>query len=85
MWKYILNLCVLTISISKKQLQSSSAHSRGTVVTAIKYTFTDQAQIYGDLLRPLIVDFLSLIKDQDLVSIAKLLVLLYYNPKKRKE
>ncbi|RUS33043.1 hypothetical protein BC938DRAFT_473352 [Jimgerdemannia flammicorona] len=50
----------------QKRLQSSSPQTRGTVVTAIKYTFTDQAQNYDDLLRPLIVEFLSLMKDTDL-------------------
>jgi hypothetical protein len=40
---------------------------RGTVVTAIKYTFIDQAQHYDELLNPIIVEFLSLIKDEDLV------------------
>ncbi|RUS15704.1 armadillo-type protein, partial [Endogone sp. FLAS-F59071] len=52
----------------QKRLQSSSAQTRGTVVTAIKYTFTDQAQNYDDLLRPLIVEFLSLMRDNDLVG-----------------
>ncbi|CAG8443165.1 10301_t:CDS:10 [Ambispora gerdemannii] len=49
-----------------KRLRHSSAQTRGTVVTAIKYTFTNQGQQYDELLRPLIVDFLSLIKDNDL-------------------
>ncbi|CAG8576615.1 11916_t:CDS:10 [Ambispora leptoticha] len=49
-----------------KRLRHSSAQTRGTVVTAIKYTFTNQGQQYDELLRPLIVDFLSLIKDSDL-------------------
>ncbi|KAH8556542.1 armadillo-type protein [Umbelopsis sp. PMI_123] len=50
----------------KNRLTSPSAHVRGTVVTAIKYTFIDQAQHYDELLNPIIVEFLSLIKDEDL-------------------
>ncbi|ORX91195.1 Cullin-associated NEDD8-dissociated protein 1 [Basidiobolus meristosporus CBS 931.73] len=50
----------------KAQLQSASPHTRGTVVTAIRYTFTDQTQSFDDLLHPLIVEFLSLMHDGDL-------------------
>ncbi|CAG8442544.1 4300_t:CDS:10 [Funneliformis mosseae] len=50
----------------QKRLRSISAQTRGTVVTAIKFTFINQGQGYDELLRPLIVDFLSLIQDNDL-------------------
>ncbi|KAL1924349.1 uncharacterized protein VTP21DRAFT_7384 [Calcarisporiella thermophila] len=50
----------------QKRLQSASPQTRGTVVTAIKYTFTDEKQSYDDLLRPLIFEFLSMMKDGDL-------------------
>ncbi|CAG8499329.1 3773_t:CDS:10 [Diversispora eburnea] len=50
----------------QKRLRSGSAQTRGTVVTAIKFTFINQGQEYDALLRPLIVDFLSLIQDSDL-------------------
>ncbi|PKK63192.1 TIP120-domain-containing protein [Rhizophagus irregularis] len=50
----------------QKRLRSTSAQTRGTVVTAIKFTFINQGQAYDELLRPLIVDFLSLIQDNDL-------------------
>jgi len=36
------------------------------VVTAVKLTFINQGQQYDELLRPIIIDFLSLIKDGDL-------------------
>ncbi|CAG8653965.1 18991_t:CDS:10 [Rhizophagus irregularis] len=52
----------------QKRLRSTSAQTRGTVVTAIKFTFINQGQAYDELLRPLIVDFLSLIQDNDLVA-----------------
>lgn len=37
------------------------------MVTAVKFTFINQGQQYDELLRPIIIDFLSLIKDGDLV------------------
>ncbi|KAG0233459.1 Cullin-associated NEDD8-dissociated protein 1 [Actinomortierella wolfii] len=48
------------------RLRSPSPHIRGTVVSAFKYTFTDHTRSYDELLQPLIVEFLSLMKDQDL-------------------
>ncbi|ORZ05672.1 armadillo-type protein [Lobosporangium transversale] len=48
------------------RLKSESAQIRGTVVSAFKYTFTDNTRSYDELLRPLIVEFLSLMKDKDL-------------------
>ena len=42
-------------------------------MTAIKYTFIDQAQHYDELLNPIIVEFLSLIKDEDLVCDCRVL------------
>lgn len=47
-------------------MRSDSPQIRGTVVSAFKYTFTDNARSYDELLRPLIVEFLSLMKDKDL-------------------
>ncbi|KAF9091293.1 Cullin-associated NEDD8-dissociated protein 1 [Mortierella sp. AD031] len=48
------------------RLRSDSPQIRGTVVSAFKYTFTDNTRSYDELLRPLIVEFLSLMKDTDL-------------------
>ncbi|KAG0210629.1 Cullin-associated NEDD8-dissociated protein 1 [Mortierella sp. GBA30] len=48
------------------RLRADSPQIRGTVVSAFKYTFTDNTRSYDELLRPLIVEFLSLIKDKDL-------------------
>ncbi|KAF9154219.1 Cullin-associated NEDD8-dissociated protein 1 [Linnemannia schmuckeri] len=50
----------------QSRLRSDSPQIRGTVVSAFKYTFTDNARSYDELLRPLIVEFLSLMKDKDL-------------------
>jgi hypothetical protein len=40
------------------------------VASAIRYTFTDTASSYDDILAPFIVEFLSLMHDSDLVRVA---------------
>ncbi|OZJ05135.1 hypothetical protein BZG36_01399 [Bifiguratus adelaidae] len=50
----------------QKRLHSSSPQTRGMVISALKFTFTDQGQSYDELLKPLIVEFLSLMQDSDL-------------------
>ncbi|KAJ7751005.1 armadillo-type protein [Mycena maculata] len=43
-----------------------NAATRATVVSAIRYTFAETSMSYDELLAPLLVDFLSLMLDQDL-------------------
>ncbi|KAJ7479952.1 armadillo-type protein [Mycena galericulata] len=43
-----------------------AAATRATVVSAIRYIFAETSQSYGELLVPLLVNFLSLMLDQDL-------------------
>jgi len=50
------------------RIREPSAATRATVVSAIRYTFADTSQSYDELLAPLLVDFLSLMLDSDLVS-----------------
>ena len=50
------------------RLNSTNAHARSTVLAAVRYTFTAKSADYDDLLRPMIVDFLKLMKDSDLVK-----------------
>ncbi|TPX69285.1 hypothetical protein SpCBS45565_g02598 [Spizellomyces sp. 'palustris'] len=52
----------------QSRLAASNAHARATVVTAIRFTFTEHVEHedFDTLLRPLIVDFLRLVKDDDL-------------------
>ena len=57
------------LPLLQSQLQSSSADIRATVASAVRYTFTDTAASYDDILAPLIVEFLSLMHDKDLVSL----------------
>ncbi|KAI9599345.1 armadillo-type protein [Syncephalis fuscata] len=49
------------------RIQSDSARWRAASIAAVKFTFTSvQSRAYDDLLRPLLVEFLSLMKDDDL-------------------
>ncbi|KAJ3158045.1 Cullin-associated NEDD8-dissociated protein 1 [Geranomyces variabilis] len=53
----------------QSRLSSPNAHARATVVVAIRYTFTEHARQNEDfdaLLKPVVVDFLRLVKDSDL-------------------
>ncbi|RXW15834.1 hypothetical protein EST38_g10023 [Candolleomyces aberdarensis] len=48
------------------KIRDTSPATRATVVSAIRYTFADASQSYDELLSPLLVDFLSLMVDDDL-------------------
>ncbi|KAJ3156741.1 Cullin-associated NEDD8-dissociated protein 1 [Geranomyces michiganensis] len=53
----------------QSRLSSPNAHARATIVVAIRYTFTEHARQNEDfdaLLKPVVVDFLRLVKDSDL-------------------
>ncbi|XP_054136757.1 cullin-associated NEDD8-dissociated protein 1-like isoform X1 [Melozone crissalis] len=50
----------------RKQLSAGSPHARSTVVTAIKFTITDQPQPIDALLKGCIGDFLQTLQDPDL-------------------
>ena len=54
------------LSNLKQHLNSSSALTRSTVVTAIKFTISDQPQGIDSLLRSCIGDFLKTLQDPDL-------------------
>ena len=49
-------------------LESELAHVRGTVITALKYTISDQPQQVDIHLSKYIGDFMGAISDPDLVS-----------------
>ncbi|GAA5875492.1 hypothetical protein JCM16303_000646 [Sporobolomyces ruberrimus] len=51
----------------------TSAHERATVVAASKFTFTQDSTSYDELLAPLIVELIGLMKDRELVSFQLLL------------
>ncbi|XP_065063149.1 cullin-associated NEDD8-dissociated protein 1-like [Rhopilema esculentum] len=50
----------------QEKLTSKSAYVRSTVVTAFKFTITDQPQPIDDMLKQCVTHFLSLITDEDL-------------------
>ena len=58
----------------RENLKSQSGFVRSTVVTALKYTISDQPQPIDSLLHDCIGEFLSTIGDPDLVSTATLAV-----------
>ena len=50
----------------QKHLNSSDSSVRGMVISAIRYTFTDTLASYDDLLRPIVVDFLTvMVEDKE--------------------
>lgn len=50
-----------------KDLLRSTPHDRALVAAAIRYTFIDTSSTYDELIAPVIVDFLSLMQDENLV------------------
>ncbi|PPQ63540.1 hypothetical protein CVT24_004770 [Panaeolus cyanescens] len=49
------------------RIRDTNPDARATVVSAIRYTFADTSSSYDQLLSPLLVDFLSLMVDENLV------------------
>jgi len=47
----------------------SSPSNRAIVAAAVRYTFIDTSSAYDDLIAPIIVDFLSLMHDENLVRL----------------
>ncbi|ODN76121.1 hypothetical protein L202_06053 [Cryptococcus amylolentus CBS 6039] len=50
-----------------QQLLQSSPANRALVAAAVRYTFIDTSNGYDELISPIIVDFLSLMKDENLI------------------
>ncbi|TFY80959.1 hypothetical protein EWM64_g3046 [Hericium alpestre] len=48
------------------RLRDPSATTRATVLSSIRYTFADSSQAYDEILAPHVLDFLSLMLDEDL-------------------
>ena len=51
------------------RLTSPSAHVRAAVATAVKYAVVDPCQDYDELLKNIMVQFLTLLQDDDLVGL----------------
>lgn len=52
----------------QERIQDPSSAARATVISAIRYTFAESTQAYDELVGSMIMDFLSLVTDRDLVS-----------------
>lgn len=86
MWvsSHILEFCLVDYLLYQARIHDKNAATRATVVSAIRYTFADTSQSYDELLAPLLIDFLSLMLDEDLVRIllssfrtSRILIVLY--------
>ena len=53
----------------QERIQDHSPAARATVISAIRYTFAESTQAYDELIGSMIMDFLSLIADPDLVKL----------------
>lgn len=53
----------------QNRIKDVNPTSRATVVAAIRYTFAESSPAFDELLGPMLIDFLSLMLDPDLVSI----------------
>lgn len=58
----------LSFPLLQANLESDQPHVRGTVITALKYTISDQPQEVDTQLSKYIGDFMVAISDPDLVS-----------------
>jgi hypothetical protein len=65
----MLLLCAEVMELTSPQsLLESGARNRAIVAAAVRYTFIDTSSSYDELIAPLIVEFLSLMRDENLVS-----------------
>ena len=53
----------------QERIQDPSPAARATVISAIRYTFVESSRGYDELIGSIIMDFLSLIADPDLVRL----------------
>lgn len=53
---------------TRQNLLRSTAANRALVAAAVRYTFIDTSSAYDELIAPIIVEFLSLMHDENLVS-----------------
>jgi cullin-associated NEDD8-dissociated protein 1 len=51
-----------------QNLLTSSVRDRALVAAAVRYTFIDTSSSFDELIAPIIIDFLSLVSDENVVS-----------------
>ena len=57
----------LSVKFGQSRITDENPAARATVLAAIRYTFAENSQAYDEALSPVIMDFLGLITDSDLV------------------
>lgn len=66
---YPVKISNLSIPIMiQNRIKDANPTSRATVVAAIRYTFAESSPAFDELLGPILIDFLLLMLDPDLVS-----------------
>lgn len=59
---------LILILLFQARIRDPNPDTRATVVSAIRYTFADTSRSFDEVFSPLLVDFLSLMVDENLVS-----------------
>ena len=59
---------LLILDGMQNRIKDVNPTSRATVVAAIRYTFAESSPAFDELLGPMLIDFLSLMLDPDLVG-----------------
>lgn len=62
-----LDVVIILIGLQNR-IKDANPTSRATVVAAIRYTFAESSPAFDELLGPMLIDFLSLMLDPDLVN-----------------
>lgn len=68
---HVSNIVPTTVAIltsTQSRIKDANPTGRATVVAAIRYTFAESSPVFDELLGPVLIDFLSLMLDPDLVS-----------------
>lgn len=52
----------------QNRIKDANPTGRATVVAVIQYTFAESSPVFDELLGPVLINFLSLVLDPDLVS-----------------
>lgn len=59
---------IVILTAMQNRIKDANPTGRATVVAAIRYTFAESSPAFDELLGPMLIDFLSLMLDPDLVS-----------------
>jgi len=63
----VLTAVIILIGMQNR-IKDANPTGRATVVAAIRYTFAESSPAFDELLGPMLIDFLSLMLDPDLVT-----------------